>query len=107
MTQAADNITSFIIAWVFLLMALIMFYEATLAKPIANAGLITGVAAFAVGLIYCIPLFFNISVVDLRGVLRIALIVYGGNYIISHYQSLFALVRGIIKQAKKWNSHRS
>lgn len=107
MTPIADDITSFVIAWIFLLMALVMFYEATLTTHHASAGLITGVSALVVGIIYCIPLFFDVRVVELRGVLRIALIVYGANYIISHYQSLFALMRGFINRIKTWNSHRN
>lgn len=107
MTPTIDDITSFVIALVFLLMALVMFYEATLAVPHANAGLVTGIAALTVGVIYCIPLFFNVSVVDLRGALRVSLIVYGVNYLISHYQSLFAVSRGIVNRVKTWKSHRN
>lgn len=107
MTPLTDDITSFITATVFITIAVIMFYEARQTNPRVRAGSITAFAAAIVGIVYSIPLLFDVQVVHMRGVLRFALIIFGANYIISHYQSLFDLIRGIFGRVKTWRSHRS
>lgn len=79
-----------------------MLYEASQNAPRAKGGEVTALSALIVGIVYFIPLLFDVQVVELRGVLRISWIIYGGNYIISHYQSLFALLRGLRGRLKIW-----
>jgi hypothetical protein len=94
-------------ACVFVVIAIIMLYEAWQNAPRTKGDALTAFAALVVGIIYAIPLLFDVRVVDMRGALRAALITYGANYIISHHRSLFAFVRAITGHFKKWKLHRS
>ncbi len=107
MIPFVDDVTSFVMACVFISIAVIMLYEAWYGLAHTKNDALTALSALVVGIIYAIPLVFDVEVYDLRGALRAALIAYGGNYIISHYRSLFALVRAVTGHLKKWKLHRS
>lgn len=105
MTPLIDDLTAALIAVLFGLIALITIHEAR--RKGHRGEIATGLAAIMVSVVYLMPVLFNVPVVDIRGALRVALVMYSLNYTVSHYGVLANIWRGTAKRIKTWNSRRS